>query len=281
MNANVNDFIFVASFDFMIEEVLQNENENILTKIGEVAKKYENHDITDVQLFDPWVYIAGYSFSRDLYWENDTLNEEMVCLAFISYGYRAGFKRNLLGGVCTRDVAEKILHKTAKICIVGNCPLSEETRKEINDHDIVVRCNRADNFNPDIDKVDYLVYRTVIFDQSPKFKNKMKSAISCSKVIAEIDGSLEGPSDKLKLRLKKFQAYFPLLVENLVTEYNYKKKKSHIKKPSTGFCAIQMILQLYPLADVNLYGFTFNGTYHHNWKFEKSYCDKTERIIVK
>lgn len=272
----MNDFIFVASFDFMIEEVLQGDDIHV------VSQKHKDLEYNQADLFDPWVYVAGYSFCKDLYWnaEKDTLDEDAVCIAFITYGYKNGFQKNLLGSVCTREVAEKILRGTVKICIVGNCPLDETKRKDINEHDIVVRCNRADNFNPEVDKVDYLVYRTVVFDQSPKFKNRMKDAISCSKIVAEIDGELERPSERLKLRLKNFQAYYPLLTEHLIKEYNYKKKKSHMKKPSTGFCALQMILQLYPLADVKLYGFTFSGTYHHNWKFEKAYCDKNNKIHV-
>lgn len=281
----------VASHDFMIEEVIGaiksemtfDEQVELISNIG---MKYPESSVTPA--FDPWIYLAGYSFSKGMFWEENgqngengkgSLDEIKVCHSFITFGYRQGYSRNLLG-LTSRDIAEKILHNTIKICVVGNRPFDNKTIAEINSHDIVVRCNRADNFVPTRDKVDYLVYRTIIFDQSVKFRNKLKTVVSSAKVVVEVDGAAS-PSERLKIPLRKSQIYYPLNVENLDKGYNYKKKKTHVKKPSTGFCAIQMMLHLYSLANINLYGFTFDGTYHHNWKYEKAYCEKNERVFVR
>ena len=36
--------------------------------------------------FDPWCYIAGYPETKQMFWQNGTLNEDMACFAWIIYG---------------------------------------------------------------------------------------------------------------------------------------------------------------------------------------------------
>jgi hypothetical protein len=44
--------------------------------------------------FDPWCYIAGYPATKDLFWLNGTLNEDLVCFAWIVFGRINGLNKN-------------------------------------------------------------------------------------------------------------------------------------------------------------------------------------------
>ena len=44
--------------------------------------------------FDPWCYIAGYPETKYMFWQNNTLNEDMACFAWIVYGRIYGLNKN-------------------------------------------------------------------------------------------------------------------------------------------------------------------------------------------
>lgn len=287
MSSNIELLKYICSNDILITKVNE-ELKDFETDIKSVTNYIINfakyhYDSNVPIIFEPWIYIAGYSSTKDIYWDNVTnsLNEEFVCVSYITHGFINNYRRNFLGYICNIYLSKRILYKTCKICVVGNSLFSKEIRNKINKYDIVVRCNRADNFIPDEDKIDYLVYRTVIFDQRNKWKNKLKNAVVKSKVIVEIDGSLNSPSSKLKVDLDySKQNYYPYLMKYTPIYYNYKLKKTHTKKPSTGFCAITMLLSLYPGLKIDLYGFNFTGTFHHNWEYEHKFCIRHEDVNI-
>jgi len=269
------DIVDDSNYYFVLNSILDFGNDFILSNSESIPSLFN-------QSFNPWIYVAGYSSSKHMFWNNnlDSLNEELVCVFFITYGFRKGFLRNFLGPVCTIQIAKKILYNIIKICIVANSDFNPDIKKIINSFDIICRCNRADNFIPNSDKIDYLIYRQVVFDQSPKLKNKVKSAINHAKIVIEIDGSLNSPSSRLKTSLSSSQVYYPVYTTKLCPDYSCKKKKNHTKKPSTGFIALKMLLSIYPLANIHMFGFSFKGVYLHNWKFEHSFCINNPRISL-
>lgn len=278
---------YIASSDEIIQFVnanivISDDYEILITNIINIGKTYYYDEKYITQHFDPWIYIAGYSSTKDIYWNKntDTLNEIYACFSYITFGYKNGYIRNFLGPICNNAIAKKILYNIVKIAIVGNSTFTKDIRNTINNYDIICRCNRADNFDPLIDKIDYLIYRNVVFNQSCKLRNKVKSAVNCAKAVVEIDGDLQKPSKKLLVELKQHQVYFSANSIILCEKYNRKKKKSHIKKPSTGFIGLRMLLHLYPTAKIHMYGFNFTGVYLHNWEYEKSYCINNDRIVL-
>ena len=177
-------------------------------------------------------------------------------------------------------MAKKILYNIVSIALVANSNFDKNTRDMINKSDIVCRCNRADNFDPNVDKIDYIVYRQVVFNQSCKLRNKVKCGVSHAKVVVEIDGDLHKHSSKLLVNLKDNQVYYSANTHILCDGYHMKKKKNHTKKPSTGFVALKMLLNLYPHATIHMYGFSFSGVFLHNWEHERIYCRNHERVVV-
>lgn len=284
---NLNILKYICSCDKLIllvnEKINITDYEETLKKIIDFGKEYYYNETYITEHFDPYIYIAGYCSTKEVYWDvnTDSLNEMYVCFSYITYGHAKGYLRNFLGPVCMNVcMAKKILYNIVSIALVANSNFDKITRDKINSSDIVCRCNRADNFNPNTDKIDYIVYRQVVFGQSCKFKNKVKSAVCHAKVVVEIDGDLHNHSSKLLVKLKDNQVYYSAITSILCSDYHIKKKKNHTKKPSTGFIALKMLLNLYPYATIHMYGFTFSGVFLHNWEHERSFCKNHERVVV-
>jgi len=279
---------YICSCNSLISLVNENINEisdyNVaLENIVKLGKEYYCNEKYITQHFDPWIYVAGYSATKEIFWDinTDSLNEIFVCFSYITYGHRHGYLRNFLGPICvTTYMAKKILYNIVSISLVANSNFDKNTSDKINQSDIVCRCNRADNFNPNIDKIDYIVYRQVVFSQTCKLRNKVKCGVSHSKVVVEIDGDLHKHSNKLLVKLRDDQVYYSANTGLLCDGYHSKKKKNHTKKPSTGFIALKMLLNLYPHATIHMYGFTFSGVFLHNWEHERSFCRNHERVVL-
>ena len=96
------DIVDNNNYSFILNCILDFGNNFILSNSDSGANLFN-------ESFNPWIFVAGYSSSKHIFWNNnlDSLNEELVCVSFITYGFRKGFLRNFLGPVCTIQIAKK------------------------------------------------------------------------------------------------------------------------------------------------------------------------------
>lgn len=118
-------------FKFYAKKTIQSKND------------YNENNIT----FDPWCFIAGFPETKNEFWENNTLNEDKVCCAFISFGYSINVEINRLN-ICN-TIARFLLDLSDKnVFLIGNSPNVLETISKLNiqQNDIVICFNKGSSF---------------------------------------------------------------------------------------------------------------------------------------
>jgi len=120
--------------------------------------------------FDPWCYVACYPECLAHFWDavNQTLNENLVCFAWIVHGRHSGLAKNpfnLLRSNAEQHLALIHILYGKRVVICGNSPqFPHETKSfQKSDNDVIVRFNKgalvSDRFPPDIVVVNNVIAR--------------------------------------------------------------------------------------------------------------------------
>ena len=99
---------YLASFDDIIKPTLKMMPDDVVPAewlITTAKDHYETLGKNEIlsgirkipELFDPYIYIASYAGTKDLFWntENDCLNESSATVAFLITGFSSNLKRDL------------------------------------------------------------------------------------------------------------------------------------------------------------------------------------------
>jgi hypothetical protein len=102
----------IANSDYLCK--LCNENKNT-DNYGELLKWTKNIQTDSKSKFDPYNYIYGYRDSMGLFLVNDMIDEDLVCMTYIYYGFNHGLLRNKCG--LKKDEGKILLHLPSPSCV--------------------------------------------------------------------------------------------------------------------------------------------------------------------
>lgn len=162
-----------------------------------------------------------------------------------------------------------------KVAVVGNAPLTCEQQLEINQYDVVSRCNNAYSWRSG-DKIDILFYRAVPIKNLKSFPYYIFENNACD--LYHIDKN-EKDFVEPKLYGNKYTSLNTrnkILYDRVISETTKKEKI-----PSCGYVAYAYTKSLYPDATINVYGFDFRvrRNYDHNMDYEKSVIMNDNKVV--
>lgn len=172
-----------------------------------------------------------------------------------------GTAGNLLLGSNTQTICKHIA--SPRVAVVGNGPISEEQRKDINTADTVVRFNRLGATMKSDDSLDVWFTRqnnAKITKWSKEEGNKtlIKSALLRTKLFIRIEAhavEYQGITNTITIPEVEME-YVPFR-----TRIRRAMQKKSYKAPSTGLMGLLTVLGCYP-GSVDVYGFNWSNENH-------------------
>ena len=180
------------------------------------------------------------------------------------------------------------------IAIVGNGPLSNKDRKNINEFDMVYRFNSLNSYTVG-DKIDILCVRQcgktdTVFGLDNKYT--IKNNVNVNNIL--VIGTRHNIANKIKERNPNKNVEMLDIYEKYICDYEscnvHDNKIIFDRKvytydtlcgPSSGFHLIMYVLNKYPHNNIHIFGMNWNGIHIcHNGNLEKELINNCKRCII-